>query len=168
MNWKNKLTETLHITYSFVQAPMLGVTTPEMVAAISNAGALGSLPVGGLPPDKTLALIQQTKNLTDKPFAVNAFANTLPSSADINTWYAMQELIEQLSKRYELPYQKQTADMSQFFSYQDQIEILIKENVPVVSFTFGILSDEVISALHKIGTQLIGTATSVEEAQVLR
>ena len=53
MQWKNAVTDVFGIEYPIVQAPMLGVTTPEMVAEISNGGALGSLPVGGLPPDKT-------------------------------------------------------------------------------------------------------------------
>jgi nitronate monooxygenase len=167
MNWKNTFTEKLRITYPFVQAPMLGVTTPQMVAAISNAGALGSLPVGGLPPDKTLALIQQTKSLTDKPFAVNVFANTLPSSVDNDIWNRMNELIQQFSERYKLPYKKQTTDGLQFFSYEEQVEILIKEKIPVISFTFGILNDDAIDALHKNGAQLTGTATSVEEANLL-
>ena len=167
MNWKNTLTEKLRIAYPFVQAPMLGVTTPEMVAAISNAGALGSLPVGGLPPDKTLLLVQQTKRLTSKPFAVNVFANSLPSSIDADTWNKTQELVQQFSNRYELPFQKQSTEGLQFFSYEEQVEILTKENIPVVSFTFGVLSDDVITALHENNVQLIGTATSVQEARLL-
>jgi nitronate monooxygenase len=61
MKWKNKLTDILKITYPIIQAPMLNVSTPEMAAAISNAGGLGSLPVGGLSPDKTYELISQQK-----------------------------------------------------------------------------------------------------------
>jgi nitronate monooxygenase len=167
MKWRNNLAETLHIEYPFIQAPMLGVTTPEMVAAISNAGALGSLPVGGLPAGKTLELIQKTKSLTGRPFAVNLFANQIPSSINKDTWNAMQELIQQFAKQYDLPYQKQTTEGLQFFSYEGQVEVLIKENIPVVSFTFGILNDDSINALHRNGTQLTGTATSMEEARLL-
>jgi nitronate monooxygenase len=167
MTSENVLTKKLHIDHPFVQAPMLGVTTPEMVASISNAGALGSLPIGGLPPDKALALIQKTKSLTRKPFAVNLFTNNIPSSINKDTWKAMQAFIEQFSERYELPYHTQTMEGVQFFSYEEQVEILIKENIPVVSFTFGILNDDVINAFHKKGMQLIGTATSVEEAKLL-
>jgi nitronate monooxygenase len=167
MKWKNILTETLHINYPFVQAPMLGVTTPGMVAAISNAGALGSLPIGGLLPDQALTLIQQTKSLTDKPFAVNVFANKIPSSANEDIWNAMQEFLEQFAALYELPYQKKATKELQFASYEDQVDILITENIPVVSFTFGVLDDEVIDALHKNGAQLAGTATSAEEARLL-
>ncbi|TWW01606.1 nitronate monooxygenase [Chitinophaga pinensis] len=48
MEWKNELSALLDIDYPIIQAPMLGVTTPEMVAAVSEKGGLGSLPVGGL------------------------------------------------------------------------------------------------------------------------
>src|SRR5689334_18087253 len=102
MNRRNIFTEKLGIEYPFIQAPMLGVTMPAMVAAISNAGGLGSLPVGGLSPDKVLALIVETKKLTNKPFAVNMFANQYPSSVDEASWNDMQELIEQFANRYEL------------------------------------------------------------------
>ncbi|MES1216718.1 MAG: nitronate monooxygenase, partial [Bacteroidota bacterium] len=74
MKWKNELTRLLKVTYPIVQAPMLGVTTPEMVASISNEGGLGSLPVGGLSPETTKELIKKTKALSGKPFAVNLFA----------------------------------------------------------------------------------------------
>lgn len=167
MNQENRLTGTLQIDHPFVQAPMLGVTTPQMVAAISNAGALGSLPIGNLPADRALTLIQQTKSLTAKPFAVNLFTNKFPAYIDEDTWNAMQVFLEQFAERYELPFQKQAMEGLQFNSYEEQVEILIKENVPVVSFTFGILSDDAVAALHQNNVKLMGTATSVEEAKYL-
>jgi nitronate monooxygenase len=167
MNWKNVFTETLEIEYPFIQAPMLGVTTPAMVAAISNAGGLGSLPVGGLPPDKVLSLIEETKNLTNKPFAVNLFANQYPSSVDESSWNNMQQLIEQFATKYELPYQKLRIQPLKFFSYTEQLEILLSQKIAAVSFTFGVLDDDAINALHKNGAQLIGTATTAEEAKIL-
>jgi nitronate monooxygenase len=167
MNWKNIFTQKLGIEYPFIQAPMLNVTTPAMVAAISNAVGLGSLPVGGLPPDKTLSLIQETKSLTNKPFAVNLFANRYSSSINEASWNNMQQLIEQFAGRYELPYQKISMQPLQFFSYEEQLEILLSQKIAVVSFTFGILEDDAINVLHKNGAQLIGTATSAEEAKVL-
>jgi nitronate monooxygenase len=167
MNWKNSLTENLHLTYPFIQAPMLNVTTPAMAAAISNRGALGSLPVGGWAPGKALHVIQQTKSLTGKPFAVNIFANDLPSSVNEDTWQDMQDIIERFAQRYNLSYEKQTPPLLQFISYEEQLEILIQEKIPVVSFTFGILSDDAINILHRNNVLLAGTATSVEEARLL-
>jgi nitronate monooxygenase len=167
MNWKNIFTQKIGTEYPFIQAPMLGVTTPAMVAAISNAGGLGSLPVGGLPPDKTLSLIEETKRLTNRPFAVNLFVNRHPSSIDEAAWNNMQQLIQQFTDLYGLPYQKQPMQSLRFFSYEEQLEILLSQNITVVSFTFGILDDGAIDVLNKNGVQLIGTATSAEEARVL-
>jgi nitronate monooxygenase len=124
MNWKNIFTQKLGIEYPFIQAPMLGVTTPAMVAAISNAGALGSLPVGGLPPDKVLSLIEETKLLTNKPFSINLFANQYPTSINETSWNNMQQLVEKFAARYELPHQKLSTPSLNFFSYHEQLEIL--------------------------------------------
>jgi nitronate monooxygenase len=167
MKPKNTLPEILSIDYPFVQAPMLGVTTPEMVAAISNEGALGSLPIGGLPPTQALALIQKTKKLTNRPFAVNLFANAGSAAIDEDVWNQMQALIEKFCARYEVPYERQSLEARKFFSYEDQVGILCSENIPVVSFTFGVLSDETINRLHQHRVSLIGTATSFQEASLL-
>ena len=49
------------IKYSIIQAPMVGVTTPAMVAAITNVGGLGSLPVGSFSARKIVKLNRLTK-----------------------------------------------------------------------------------------------------------
>jgi nitronate monooxygenase len=54
-----------------------------------------------------------------------------------------------------------------FYTYEEQIDIIIREQVPVVSFTFGVLKDEIIDRLHSQGIVLIGTCTSVKEAKLL-
>lgn len=166
MEWKNSLTELLQLDYPIIQAPMLGVTTPEMVAAISNEGGLGSLPVGGLPKDKTAALIRKTKELTARPFAVNLFAHAAEPVPPQQV-AAMQEFLETLCAQYQIPYEKKPVETTPAHPYNDQIDVLIEENIPVVSFTFGILDDDVIRALKAKGVILIGTATSVKEGQVL-
>jgi len=73
MKFSNAFTEGLQIKYPIIQAPMPGVSTPEMAAVVSNEGGLGSFAFGGLSPDITRTLIRKTKSLTDKPFAVNLF-----------------------------------------------------------------------------------------------
>lgn len=166
MEWKNEVTHALKIAYPFVQAPMLGITTPQMVAAISNNGGLGSLPVGGLSPEKTLALIRQTKALTDKPFAVNLFAHPIPEF-DAAQASAMQNALINICARHHIQYPTQVIENIRFYHYSEQIEILVTENIPIVSFTFGILSDEAVKTLKANGVILIGTATCVKEALIL-
>ncbi|MDR6201373.1 NAD(P)H-dependent flavin oxidoreductase YrpB (nitropropane dioxygenase family) [Paraburkholderia graminis] len=65
----------LGLHHPIVQAPMAGISTPLMAAAVSNAGALGSIAVGAGTPDRARELIAATRALTDKPFNVNVFCH---------------------------------------------------------------------------------------------
>ena len=167
MKWENELTQALRIKYPIVQAPMLGVTTPEMVAAISNHGGLGSLPVGGLPPEKTIELIRKTKTLTQSPFAVNLFTNHLPKTANKLLFESMQNRLEKICVENHLSFERLSFEALKFNSYTDQIDCLLSENIPVVSFTFGTLDSNSIKAFKQQGTFLIGTATCLKEAEIL-
>lgn len=166
MTWKNVITERLKVKYPVIQAPMLGVSTPEMAAAVSNEGGLGSLAVGGLSPDATRQLIRTTKSLTSNPFAVNLFAHPIPAYTDDELEPMRKLLIELANKR---GYTLETADLTNFtlYNHLDQVDVLLEEAVRIVSFTFGCLDTNSISRLKKAGCILIGTATCVEEARYL-
>ena len=72
---RNEITERLGISHPILQAPMAGgTTTPELVAAVSNAGALGSLGAAYLTPEQLIQSIQKIRAITDRPFNVNLFA----------------------------------------------------------------------------------------------
>jgi nitronate monooxygenase len=166
MEWKNEMATLLKITYPVIQAPMLGVTTPEMVAAVAERGGLGSLPVGGLSPDRTRELIRKTKSLTEKPFAVNLFTNDVPEYSREDA-EAMQDFLAKFCEENQLVFERQSLDALRFYSYREQVEILTEENIPVISFTFGIPDDDSIGVFKQHGITLIGTATSVREAVLL-
>lgn len=78
---KNRVTEILGIEKPVVQAPMAWITSPELVAAVSNAGGLGTLGFNGgfkevlRTPEETKEemrkQLKKTKELTSKPFAVD-------------------------------------------------------------------------------------------------
>lgn len=167
MTWKDSITSLLKVDYPIIQAPMLGVTTPEMVAAVCNEGALGSLPVGGLSPHITRTLIRKTKSLTNKPFAVNLFAHNIPRYQQEDLDPMRQLLLQLAAKR---GYALHAADMEHFtfYSYHDQLQILLEEAVSIASFTFGCLDTASIHLLKTGNCLLIGTATSVEEARFLQ
>lgn len=166
-SWKNIATDTLKISYPIIQAPMLGVTTPAMVAEVSNAGGLGSLPVGGLSPELTRQLIQKTKILTNKPFAVNLFAHDLPIYLD-EELEPMRQFILKLAHKKKWKVEASDLTNFQFYDYRSQTEILVEEKIPIVSFTFGCLDQQSIHSLKDKSTILIGTATSVKEAMFLQ
>ena len=166
MNWDNTLTRLLQIKFPIIQAPMLSVTSPKMVAASSNFGVLGSLPLGGLAPEKCNELIQQTRQLTHQPFAVNLFAHSLPE-IDTTEISEMQHLLENLASEFKIKIERDEIDKRDFYTAEDQIEVVIEQKIPIVSFTFGVLSDSSIEKLKSKGVILIGTCTSVEEGVFL-
>jgi len=67
----NRLCEMLGISIPIVQAPMGGATTPELAAAVSNAGGLGTLPLWTRTPSELRQQVRRTQELTSGPFAVN-------------------------------------------------------------------------------------------------
>ena len=154
MAWNKIVTEVLKVDYPIIQAPMLGVSTPEMAAAVSNEGGLGSLAVGGLSPDITRQLIRRTKSLTEKPFAVNLFAHQIRAYTDDEV-EAMRTLLLQLAKKR--GYDLAAADLTNFsfYNHLDQIHILIEDNISLVSFPFGCLDRDSIRALKQNGCTLI-------------
>ena len=71
MRFNTLLTERLGIEIPIVQAPIGGVSTPELVAAVSNAGGLGMLSITWRELDELRELLLRTHALTDRPFGVN-------------------------------------------------------------------------------------------------
>jgi len=67
----NAFCRLIGIDVPIVQAAMGGATSPELAAAVSNAGGLGMLPLGWSTPDAIRAEIRATKALTSRPFGVN-------------------------------------------------------------------------------------------------
>jgi nitronate monooxygenase len=125
----------LGVRYPLLQAPMSGFTTPELAAAVSNAGALGSLGAAWLSPDELRAAIRAVRQLTDAPFMVNLFAWPEPDAA---------------------PDAHPALD--------DQLAVVVEEQVPVFSFTFGIPD---FAEVKSAGATIVGTATTVAEALAL-
>jgi nitronate monooxygenase len=67
----NPLCKMLNIRYPIIQAGMAGSTTPELVAAVSNAGGLGIVGAARLTSDHLLDMILKIKKLTTHPYGVN-------------------------------------------------------------------------------------------------
>src|SRR4051794_23804368 len=71
MKLRTPFTEMLGIAIPVVQAPVGGVSSPELVAAVSNAGGLGTLSMTWRELDAVPTLLRRIKELTPRPFGVN-------------------------------------------------------------------------------------------------
>ncbi|MGW9527234.1 NAD(P)H-dependent flavin oxidoreductase [Paenibacillus terrae] len=156
------ITRKLNITYPIFQAPMAGgPTTPELVAAVSNAGGLGNLGAGYLTPEQLRNTINKIRGLTDRPFGVNLFVFEQPEESE-ETIAKMSDYLNSYRNELGIPHNPSLPKYSE--SFEDQIQVVLEERVPVFSFTFGLPSHNVIQSLKHRGTFVIGTATTVDEA----
>ena len=64
------LRDILGIEVPILSAPLGGATGPELVAAVSNVGGYGVIPLWGDPTDKIRDSIRRTRELTGRNFAV--------------------------------------------------------------------------------------------------
>ncbi|MTH53758.1 nitronate monooxygenase [Bacillus mangrovi] len=160
------LHEKLKLRYPIIQAPMAGgITGPELVSAVSKSGCLGSIGAGYMKPGDLSSLISEVKAETELPFAVNLFVpeSQNVSESEIKVAYdALQPYRGELGISETMPALQEMAS-----PYHEQLEIVLRENVPVVSFTFGMPASEEVRELKNQGVFIIGTATSVMEAILL-
>jgi NAD(P)H-dependent flavin oxidoreductase YrpB (nitropropane dioxygenase family) len=154
----------LGLTIPILAAPMAGgSTTPAMVTAAARAGGLGFLAAGY----KTAqALADQLTALRAEavPFGVNLFApNPVPVDAEAYRRYA--RAIQPEAERFGLDLT--TGDpVENDDHWNDKIDLLLADPVPLVSFTFGVPEHAVVAALRKAGTVVAQTVTSADEARI--
>lgn len=163
---RTKISQLLGIQYPIIQAPMAGgITTPALIAAVSNAGGLGSLGAGYMPPELLYEAIRDVKALTNRPFAVNLF---VPEQHQV-TFEQMkkaQNAIQASCHELGIHIDPVTAPYSPDFAAQ--MDVILSEQVPVFSFVFGLLPSRWINLLKKNQTCIIGTATTLAEALLLQ
>lgn len=160
-----KLTEKIGMQFPIIQAPMAGgVTTPELVAAVSNAGGLGSLGAGYMSPTAIRQAIRKIRQLTNRPFAVNLFIPEVHYATPDQIQKACDD-INHCCIELNIAIKPVKAPYSQ--SFEEQIHLLIEEKIPVFSYTFGTLDPFWVSQFRKNRTILIGTATTLNEAIAL-
>lgn len=159
------LIKQIGLKWPIFQAPMAGVSSPAMAAAVSNAGGLGALGIGAASVDQARAMIRDTCAATDKPFNVNVFCHrpARPDAVVNDAWLTrMAPLFEQFSAG---PPTELHEIYRSFQVDPDMLAMLIEERPAVVSFHFGLPPAKVISALRQAGIMLLASATSLVEAQ---
>jgi nitronate monooxygenase len=160
-----RLLERLDIAHPIILAPMAGASTPELVAAVSNAGGLGSLGAAMMPPETIRTAIREIRRQTQRPFAINLFTYPAPAP-EAEKVARMKERIAGFVKALggdpaKLPAMPPLPDMAK------QMAVVQEEAPPVFSFTFGMPQRDEVEALRGKGCFVVGTATTVAEAKAL-
>lgn len=155
--------------YPLVQGPFGGgLSTPELAAAVSNAGGLGSFGANHLSPDQILQVARQIRGLTDKPFALNLWVSNHDAAlASFDQAAFTAHLAPLLPLFAALNIDPPTYPERFGYSFAEQIDALLEARPPVFSWIYGVPPDAVIAACQRAGIVTVGTATTLAEAQAL-
>lgn len=158
------LTDLFGIQYPIVLAGMSGgITTPQLVAAVSNAGGLGTLGANKLSPEQIREQIRAIKSMTDKPFAVNLIIAP-PENSNPGSEQEVQKVLDGVRQEIQISSDHGSNSVRLPPSrLSEQLGIIFEEKVPVLSFGLGDPSKFVAEA-HEHGTKVTAMVTTVEEA----
>ena len=143
--WPTTLSRRLGIAHPIIVAPMAaGPSTPELVAAGSEAGALGSFGGGYLAPEEIRAAIRAIRERTRRPFELNLFVPepgaAPPGEEELR---AAAAALEPIGRELGIAPRPRLAPPTDFLG---QLAVVKEERVPVFSFTFGALPPQEVEA----------------------
>jgi nitronate monooxygenase len=159
------LTEQLGLRYPIIQAPMAGgPTTPRLVAAVGNAGALGSFGFAYTDSAGMERQVEQARSLTRAPLLINLFVENPPPRPDAEAVQAVVQALEPLYRavgaeppqRIEPPYAP---------DFDAQLRTALALRPAVLSTHFHRLQPDAIAEAHACGILVAASATTLAEAQ---
>ncbi|MEH7482108.1 nitronate monooxygenase [Neobacillus drentensis] len=163
MHLNTKLCNLLDIAYPIIQAGMAGgPTTVDLVASVSNAGGLGTLGAAYMKPEEIRKAIREIKDRTTKPFAVNLFCTNLKDHYE--GVEESQKVLNDIRGKLGIEFTEQQVVTNNFF--EEQFEVLIDENVPVISTAFGILPKNKMIVAKQHNIIITTMVTTVQEALI--
>lgn len=151
------------LQHPIVLAPLAGgASTPELTAAVSDAGGLGFLASGYLSPEALEERMARVRELTDAPFGVNLFVPGDPEAETPGLQDYLREVASEAS-RYGAGLGEARYDDDGYF---EKLALIGSQRPAVASFTFGCPEPERIEALRETGVEVWITCTSPREAGI--
>jgi nitronate monooxygenase len=144
-----------------VLAPLAGgPSTPELAAAVASAGGLGFVAGGYLSASVLGERLARARSLSTGPIAANIFCpGDGPAPSDAYEPFARQ--LGAWAEQRGLPVGEPRYSDD---DWEAKIELLVRERLPAVSFTFGCPDGTTIGALRDAGSEVWVTVTAPEEA----
>lgn len=163
---RRDLLDLFGIEHPILQAPMAGDATPELAAAVSNAGGLGGLGCSGYAPDELRQQAGAIRAQTNRPFNLNFFAHAAPQpNAEADAATAARLAPFYAERGLGTP-PAQAGGATRFFG-PEQLAAVLQLRPAVVSFHFGLPAQDAVAAIKAAGCRVISSATTVREAKSL-
>lgn len=158
------ITQRLQLRYPIIQAPMAGVSTPELAAAVSNAGGLGSIALGASTVEQAREMIWQTKSLTQRSFNANLFCHSPAVSDPAREQAWIEYLTPYFAEFGAMPPASLREIYKSFVADAAMFTLLLEQRPAVVSFHFGLPATSWIEQLRGAGIFTLASATTPDEA----
>ena len=170
MAWnKNRITNKVGTRYPIWQGPFGGgLSSPELVATVSNMGGLGGYGAYTMSAQEIYAVDKQIKSLTNKPYNLNLWVSDTdaPNGTVSDDVYVKSKL--QFKPYFDEAGIEFPAKPPVFKSrFEEQIQVVLDVKPSVFSFMFGIPDNEILEQCRKRSITLVGAATTLDEAIAL-
>jgi|SRR6516225_215614 len=163
MRVRTSLRERLAMRSPVIQAPLAGgADTPELVAAVSNAGGLGFIGAAYLTPDQIAEASRAVRARTTRPFGINLLAPLSAPKPPENVGPALERIAPYYA---ELRLPPPSLPALGTTGFEEQLVAAVESGAAVFSFTFGLLPVTAMAAVGERGMLLAGTATTVDEVR---
>ena len=130
--------DRIGIRLPIIQAPMAGVSTPAMAAAVSEAGGLGSIGIGATDADGGRGMIEALRAQTARPFNVNVFVHATPRADPARAQAWLEALAPAFAEFGAAPPAALRCIYPSFNDAPELLAMLLETRPPVVSFHFGL------------------------------
>jgi len=167
LRWPSRrLLDLLEIDLPIIQAPMAGAHGPELVAAVSAAGALGALPCAMHTPESARNDVAFIRKATNRAFLMNFFCHQIPEQNPA----AQERWRKRLAGYYAELGVEALADAGAAMRapFDEGLCELVEEVRPkAVSFHFGLPRENLLERVRRTGAKILSSATTVREARHL-
>jgi nitronate monooxygenase len=161
----NRLAELLGIRYPILTGAFGGLSSVELTGLVSDLGGLGAYGLYGYPPERIQQTAARLRSATERPFLLNLWVLDeeigVPPSRGLDVPAPLRQLFDELGLAVP-PVPERLLP-----SFAEQVEALIEVAPPVAGFVFGVPAAPAVERLHAVGTVVLGTATTPEEAVAL-
>lgn len=166
MIWTDtRFTRLLGIERPILLGPFGGASSIDLVAAVSDAGGLGSYGAYGLPGERILEVAAEIRGRTERPFSLNLW---IPHEGSDDYRPSAEEFTRYLDplKPYfdELGVPLPELPERLFPSHREQVEALLEARPAAFSFVYGVPDPDILERARALGITTMGTVSTVEEA----
>ena len=166
MGIHNSFSKGIGLKCPIIQAPMAGGgDTVDLVAAVSNAGGLGSIGAAYLTPEQIVNTGRAVRERTARPFGINLFAPLDPPAEEEGVIGSAMERVAVYYRELGLP--APSVPSLRAGNFDEQLAACLETDAALFSFTFGMIPEGGADAIKRSGKMLAGTATTVKEARML-